>query len=245
MKIIIIILLCIVSILAIHQCVTTKNEQTASDNAYKQLQSRFDDTLKDYANYRSLSDSAINNATATAAQYGDIARQSQTQLNQSRLETKSLLSLLSEERKSVFLDTNWIYKHPLYVGGCDSLMKVAAKQDTIIGQYERDNQAHVDALNYETSIRDSALQKERLFSKIFQSQLVSCMNALNDSEKAKKKAQLYAGMAAWGNSITPLGGGEINLGLKTKSDQFYEIKGAYIGQWWVGAGVKFIIHSPF
>jgi hypothetical protein len=217
---------------------SSKQEKLAADNAYKELQGRYADTLMVYRQYKNMADSAISNATATAIQAGEIAKESQIALDQERGRVKRLLSVLDNAEKET-PDSTWIPVSPNYKWGCDSLRRANLSLNTMIVQYEQDNQAHVDAMSYEIGIRDSVLKKERSFSEQFRQQLAYCITALGNAEKAKGKTQLYAGMAAWGNSITPLGGGEINLGLKTPRDQFYEIKGAYLGKWWVGVGTKF------
>ena len=219
-----------------------KMEKTTSDSAYEALQSKYADTLKEYRHFRKWSDSALNNATATAIQNGERAEKSESELNLKRGQVTYLLALLDKSEKET-PDSSWVPVSPNYKWGCDSLRQINIALDDLIGRYEQDNQAHVNSLNYETYIRDSALQKEREFSNAFRSQLVYCIDALSKAQKtpSNSKTQLYAGMAAWGNGITPLGGGEINLGLKTKSDQFYEIKGAYLNGWWLGIGTKFKI----
>lgn len=217
---------------------TSNKEQSEADNAYKALEKKLSDTLKDYNEFIVFANSMINDAAVKAAQDREAAKQSQTALDKERSRIKTLLTLLDGAEKEI-PDSTWVQVSPDYKWGCDSLRNVVKDQDGLIAKYEQDNQAHVDALNYETYLRDSALQKEREFSNAFRHQLVYCIDALSKAQKATKKAQLYAGMAAWGNSLNPLGGGEINLGLKTGSDQFYEIKGAYLGKWWVGIGTKF------
>jgi hypothetical protein len=241
MKIIAWALVLILAAIVCWQYVVNKNDRIAQDSAYKAQKKELNETVADYANYRIRSDSMLNNATAIAVQAGEISEQSRSELNKKQARINELLAVLDAAEKET-PDTSWIHVSPNYKWGCDSLRRANIKQGDLINQYEQDNQAHVDALSYETQVRDSALQRERLYNSVFQGQLISCMNALNDAEKAQRKAQLYAGMAAWGNSLTPLGGGEINLGLKTRNDQFFEIKGAYLGKWWVGVGTKFLIH---
>lgn len=219
--------------------ISSKQDKTASDASYKAVSEKLSHTEAEYSKYRLSSDSAFSNATATAVQNGELAKKSQSELDQYRNQVKTLLKLLDSAEKET-PDSSWVQVSPNYKWGCDSLRHVNAIQDALINQYEQDNQAHVDALGYETQIRDSALQKEREFSNAFRLQLVYCSDALSKAA-TPGKTQLYAGMAAWGNSVSPLGGGEINLGIKTKSDQFYEIKGAYLNTWWVGIGTKFKI----
>lgn len=234
------ILVLIISAIAAWQYIVIKNDRISHDAAYTQLKGKSDATEMEYAKYRLGADSALGNAIVTAIQNGEIAKQSQSALDQERKHVKSLLELLDRSEKET-PDSSWVQVSPNYKFGCDSLRGILPGLDSLIVQYERDNQAHVDALNYETYIRDSTLQKEHEFSNAFRSQLVYCIDALSKAEKPKSPTQLYAGMAAWGNAITPLGGGEINIGIKTPSDQFYEIKGAYMGKWWVGVGTKFKI----
>lgn len=234
-------LLLLIVVIASWQYIVNKNDRIAANEAYKQLEARYRDTAADYVQFRKWSDSALNNATSTAMQNGEIAKQSQSLLNEKQNRINSLLLLLDAAEKET-PDSSWVQVSPNYKSGCDSLRRANAEQGQLIAQYEQDNQAHVDALNYETYIRDSALQKERAFSASFRQQLADCI-VIGKKQQAinKPRNQVYAGMAAWGTTINPLGGGEINLGLKTKSDQFYEIKGAYLNGWWVGIGTKFLI----
>jgi hypothetical protein len=211
---------------------------TVPESNYATLKKQFNDTVKTLQQFRLWSDSAIGNATAIAVQNGESAMESKSELDHERKKVKSLLVLLdSADRETP--NSSWVQVSPNYRFGCDSLRKVAVLQDTLISHYEQDIQAYVNSLGYETQIRDSALKTERMHSNGFQQQVIHCMNALNDAEKAMKRRQLYAGMAAWGNRLSPLGGGEINLSLKTKKDAIYELKGAYLNQWWIGVGVKF------
>lgn len=229
----------VVFLVGIWQCVVNKLGRSAAESDVKEIKATLSATKREYQEYRNRSDSALNNATATAIQAGDSAKKSQAALDQARGKIKGLLNMLCVVDNS-HPDSSYVLVNPAYKMGCDSLRQVTAIQDELINQYEQDNQAHVNALGYETSIRDSALQKEREFSNAFRQQLLFCSDALGKAS-VPGKTQLYAGMAAWGNAINPLGGGEINLGLKTKRDQFYEIKGAYLGTWWVGIGTKFKI----
>jgi hypothetical protein len=238
MKIIAWAIVFIIAGVAAWQYIVNKKDRIAAEAYTASIEAKLTATEKGYAEYRIRSDSALSNAKATAIQAGETAKQSQSEVDQYRGQVKKLLVLLDNAEKET-PDSTWLQVSPNYKFGCDSLRRANAGLNNLVDQYEQDNQAHVDALNYETYIRDSALQKEREFSNTFRAQLVYCISALSKAEKPKGKTQLYAGMAAWGNAITPLGGGEINLGLKTPGDQFYEIKGAYLGKWWVGVGTKF------
>jgi hypothetical protein len=238
-KIALFVMLFIFSIFALWYGRSKQQENEATRTAYKAVKLSLDSTTEDYTQYRKQADSAIDNATATAIQNGEAAAASQAILNQTRQTVKALLATLNSSEKSI-PDSTWVQVSPLYKWGCDSLRRVNAIQDELINQYEADNQAHVNSLAYETQIRDSALQKEREFSNAFRLQLIYCSDALSRAA-TPGRTQVYVGMAAWGNGATPLGGGEINLGMKTKNDQFFEIKGAYLGKWWVGVGTKFKI----
>jgi hypothetical protein len=219
------------------------HDRNTADVKYQTLQSRFDDTLKDYAAYRLRMDSLLNNATAIAVQAGEAAKQTEAEVNKKSQIVASLLAIIDGAEKET-PNSSWIPVSPTYKWGCDSLRKVNLSLNTLVMEYERDNQAHVDAMNYEILIRDSALYKEMTFNDAFRAQLADCIGAVKDQDqKRKPKGQLYAGMAAWGYSGSLLGGGEINLGFKSRNDQFYEIKGAYLGKWWVGVGTKFLIHN--
>lgn len=233
------VLILILAAIAITQYVTYRNARTVADTSLSLKQDTINKIMADYSDYRVWADSALNNATATAIQNGEIAEQARAELNKTRDQVTDLLLKLENAEKEP-KNSTWVEVSPNYKDGCDSLRRLNAKQNGLIDQYEQDNQAHVNSLAYETQVRDSALQKERLFNSVFKAQLVNCMTQLNAMQKSNAgKTQLYAGMAAWGSRVSLLGGGEINLGIKTRTDQFYEIKGAYIGQWWLGIGTKF------
>jgi hypothetical protein len=209
-------------------------------NQFDALQQKYDDTLASYRAFRKKSDSAIDDATVSAIQANERAEQSQAALDQERAKIGRLLVKLDSAANEK-QDSSWVSVSPRYKDGCDSLRRENLTMNYRIIQFEQDNQAHVDALNYETRVRDSIIEKERAFNEQFRRQLENCITAGKQQEKASlPRTQLYGGIAAWGSQASPLGGGEINLALKTKRDQIYEIKGAYIlNTWWAGIGAKF------
>lgn len=209
---------------------------------YDALKKKYQDTAESYRQYRKHSDSAINNATAMEIQANERAEQSQMALDQER-KTNGRLLVKLDSAANEKPDSSWVSVSPRFKSGCDSLRHENLTLNYRILQYEQDNQTHVDALNYETHIRDSALQKEREFNAQFRRQLENCIAIGKHQENAgRPRLQLYGGIGVWGNRANPLGGGEINLALKTKTDAIYEIKGAYLDTWWVGLGTKFKFH---
>jgi hypothetical protein len=236
------ILFAIALLVIIGQQMCNRPAPSVPKNQFEALQARFNDTLESYHEFERASDSALNYAIASALQANERADQSQAALDHARETVGRLLVKLDSADKEK-PDSSWVQVSPHYKEGCDSLRHANLTLNYRILQFEQDNQAHVDALNYETRLRDSIIERERGFNAQFRVQLENCITTGKQQEhSARARAQLYGGIAAWGNRLNPLGGGEINLALKTKNDAIYEIKGAYLGTWWVGLGTKFKFH---
>lgn len=227
----------------IGQQMCNRPSPTVPKNQFDALQARYNDSLESYHQYRRSADTAIENATASSIQANDRAEQSQSALDRERVTNNRLLGKLDSAAKEK-PDSTWVQVSPRFKEGCDSLRRENLTMNYRITQYEQDNLAHVDALNYEIRLRDSIIQKERAFNAQFRRQLDACIALGRKQESAgRPRTQLYGGIAAWGNQVSPLGGGEINVALKTRNDAIYELKGAYISNtWWAGIGTKFKFH---
>lgn len=236
------ILLAVALVIIMLQQMCNKADQYAQEQKFSQLEKKYADTLESYHQYRQTAGAALDNATAMAIQANERAEQSQVALNQECRHANHLLAKLDSAENET-PDSSWVSVSPRYKEACDSLRKVNLTLNYRILQYEQDNQAHVDALGYEVHLRDSLLEKERGFSSQFRRQLADCITAGKEQEKdGRQRTQMYGGIAVWGNRTNPLGGGELNLSIKTPRDAIYELKGAYLNTWWVGVGTKFKFH---
>jgi hypothetical protein len=224
-------------ILFLQMC--NKPAASVPKSQFDELEKKYLDTLEGYYTFRRQSDSSLENATASAIQANERAEQSQEALDQERQKVGRLLVMLDEAEKET-PDSTWVHVSPRYKMGCDSLRKANLTLNYRILDFQRDAQAEIGALSYKSHLQDSLLQRERGFNAEFRRQLDDCITTGKQQEKASRpRTKLYGGIAIWGNQFTPLGGGEINLSIKTPRDQMYELKGAYINGWWVGAGTKF------
>lgn len=210
---------------------------------YKAMEQRLNDTAQAYAAFRAASDSALDNATASAIQANEQANKSRDAMNESKQTIQWLLSQLDSADK-LHPDSSWVQVSPLYKESCDSLRKENLTLNYRITQHEQDNQMQVDALGYEIHLRDSILDRERGFNTMFSQSLADCIAIGKQQQKDNApRNQIYAGFGVMGSQFNPLAGGEVNLSLKTKSDQIYEVRGALIMYtWYVGAGTKFKLH---
>jgi hypothetical protein len=234
------ILLTVALVIVMLQQMCNKADLHAQEQKFSQLEKKFVDTLESYHRYQQSADAALDNATAIAIQANEQSAQSQAALDRERRKVLHLLVMLdSAERETP--DSTWVQVSPRYKEACDSLRKVNLTLNYRIMQYEQGNQVHIDALGYEVHLRDSLLERERDFNSQFRRQLADCITAAKDQEKTgRPRTQLYGGIAMWGNRGSLLGGGEINLAVKTPRDAIYEVKGAYLlNTWWAGIGTKF------
>lgn len=228
-------------ILALQLC--SDRAPVVPKDLFTDLQKRYEDTLQVYHQFRLQSDSALDNATASAIQANELAQQSQQSLEVERLNVNQILQKLAlAELESQ--DSTWVQVSPRFKKGCDSLRVANLSLNYKILQYENDVQNQVDVLGYEVHLRDSLLERERGFNDQFLRQLNNCIVTGKQQETLyKQRTQLYGGIAIWGNPKSMQGGGEVNFALKTPRDFIYEVKGAYLlNSWWVGAGTKIKFH---
>lgn len=139
-------------------------------------------------------------------------------------------------------DSTFIAVSPHYISGCDSLKDQARAQQEKIDQQQEDGQKLTELMMFEISWRDSSIDKQKEFNRKFSNQLDECMTQLHAKVNQKQRNQVYAGIGLFGNKINPLAGGQVNVSLKTKRNQIYELTGATVGNtWYGGVGTKFLI----
>jgi hypothetical protein len=207
------------------------------------LQERLNDTSAAYEQFRRKSDSAIDNATAMAVQASEQLKESNDKLNDTKGTVKWLLSEL-DKADAQKPDSSWVSVSPEYKNDCDSLREVNGVLLGQIDNYQQGAEQQADILAYELRLRDSIIEQERGFNDMFKKSLQDCIAIGKQAQKsAAPRNQLYAGFGAIGSQLNPLAGGEVNLSLKTKADQIYEVRGALIATtWYVGLGTKFKLH---
>lgn len=210
---------------------------------YSALEQRYNDTLQEYHKFRQWSDSILDVTASYAVQSSEQLQSSHAALEDAGASVNYLLRRLDSaaiEKQN----NSWISVSPNYKDACDSLRRANLTLNYRIIQYEQDTQAQADALAYESHIRDSIIEQERAFNAKFKGIADNAMVENKTIQKsAVSKNQVYAGFGAIGSQYSPFAGGQINLSLKTKSDQIYELTGAFIqSTWYVGLGTKFKLH---
>lgn len=216
-------------------------KNAVDDPAVKALIKAKDDTLTQYRVIHTSDSIKINAAgQATADQteqievYHNALNAAQATIN--RLRAKVEGAKLEPE------DNTWVKVSPHYVEGCDSLTRQVGVLNDRADKFEEESAELNKLLHYEISVRDSALNNEREFNAKFQSQLNNCMAQLQGKVTAKQRAQLYFGIGMLGNRINPLGGGQVNVSLRARNSQIYEVTGMMVGkEWYGGVGTKILI----
>lgn len=214
---------------------------SVSKEKYAALEQKVKDTVKYYQDMLAADSAAINaaeQATADQHEKTEIYQQSlaQAQATINRLKAKVDGAKL-EPKDETFVSVS---QH--YVEGCDSLSNQVTVLNSKIDDYEEQSSELVKLMSYEVSLRDSVLNNEREFNRKFQSQLNNCMTQLHQKTTEKQPVQVYGGIGLFGNKINPLAGGQVNVSLRARNSQIYEITGATIGNtWYAGVGTKFLI----
>jgi peptidoglycan hydrolase CwlO-like protein len=219
----------------------TPARKPLEDPAHKALIKAKDDTLAAYKSMRARDSVAIDHAGQVTADqeekltvYKYALTDAQTTINRLAAKVKGA--------KAEPKDNTWVEVSPNYVKGCDSLADQVTGLNTRISEYEQESAELVKLMSYEVSLRDSVLNNEREFNAKFRAQLDNCMMQLKGKVDAKQRAQLYAGMGLIGNKVNPLGGAQVNLGLRARNSQMYEVTGMVVGNtWYAGVGTKFLI----
>lgn len=229
----------VIVIFAIAIC--TPRRQPVNDPAVQALIKAKDDTLAAYRASRAKDSIALNDAGQASADQRERLEVAHGALSTAQV-TINRLTAQIRAAKVEPKDKTWVEVSPKYIQGCDSLTGVVTALNGQISEYEQQSAELVKLLSYEVSIRDSVLNNEREFNAKFRSQLDNCMLQLKGKVDAKQRIQLYAGMGVLGNKINPLGGAQVNLGLRARNQQMYEVTGAMVGNtWYAGVGTKFLL----
>jgi len=227
-------------VLYLQLCASKKLSEGVSKADYNAMVKAKDDTVKYYKNIIHGDSETINNAhmaTADQAEKTELYRRS---LAESQNTVQRLADKVAAAKKEKPNDS-WVAVSPNYIQGCDSLRLVAIDQNTKIDQAEQENKKTVELMDYEITIRDTALQHRDAFNAALQKQLDSCQLKVKGAVN-QQHTQVYAGVGMFGNQINPLAGGQVNVSLKTKGNKIYEVTGAAVGNtWYVGLGTKFLI----
>lgn len=220
---------------------TPAAKDTVNAAKYEALIKAKDDTLTAYKAARARDSIVINSAQQATADQSERLDVAQGALSTAQI-TINRLTAQVRAAKQEAKDNSWVEVSPNYVKGCDSLADHVDGLNARISEYDEQSAELVKLMSYEVSIRDSALNNEREFNAKFRSQLDNCMMQLKGKVDAKQRVQIYAGMGVLGNKINPLGGAQVNLGLRARNMQMYEVTGAMVGNtWYAGVGTKFLI----
>jgi hypothetical protein len=127
-------------------------------------------------------------------------------------------------------DSDMVKVHPGYVENCDSLQVVAANQQQLIDQVDKETTELVSLMNYEIQLRDSALEKEVAYStklrEDFNRQSGILENALI---QGRPRGKLLAGAGVIGNPTTFLSGAKIALAYQSKGGKQFQVGGILLG----------------
>jgi hypothetical protein len=203
------------------------------------LEKRIKDTVECYRRRLTYDSTLMAEAAANRQEQAKELQASKEQVATSRSQIERLTKKIELSRREIENDM-WVKVSPNYKEGCDSLTGEVVQLNTRIVQYDEESAEAYKLMMYEISIRDSAIHAQKDFNRKFMGQLDDCMVQL----QAKKgpRTQVYAGVGLFGNQINPLSGGQVNISLKTKNNQIYEITGATVGNtWYGGVGTKFLI----
>lgn len=214
-------------------------KDAVSKEAYSALEKSKNDTIAELRRVRAKDSIAINEAGQATADQAERTEVVQNALNTAQA-TINRLRAKVEGAKLEPEDNTWVKVSPQYVAGCDSLTGWVGKLNDIVDDYEEQAAGLNKLMHYEIAIRDSALDNEREFNAKFQSQLNNCMLQLKGKVDKKQPLQLYAGIGMLGNKINPIAGGQVNVSLRARNSQIYEVTGAMVGNtWYGGVGTKF------
>lgn len=199
------------------------------------------DTLEQYRRTVATDSIKINEAGQATADQAERTEVAENALNEAqavinRLRAKVIGAKLEKP------DSSWAWVSPYYIDACDSLTEQVGNLNNKIDDAQEANTELNKLLHYEISVRDSALNNQKEFTKKFYDQLEKCMTQLKEKVAKKQPVQLYAGIGMLGNKINPIGGGQVNVSLRARNSQIYEITGAMVGNtWYGGVGTKILI----
>lgn len=216
-------------------------KDAVSKTAYAALEKKVKDTAKYYQDIVRQDSAKINDAHMATAEKTEQVEIYQQSLNVAQA-TINRLKAKVEGAKLEPEDHTWVKVSPHYVQGCDSITRQVGVLNDKVDDFEEQSAELNKLLHYEISIRDSALNNEREFNSKFQSQLNNCMLQLQGKVDKKQPLQLYAGIGMLGNKINPIGGGQVNVSLRARNSQIYEVSGMVVGNtWYGGIGTKILI----
>lgn len=216
-------------------------KDTISKAKYDALEQKVKDTARHYEEMLKADSAAINHAEQATADQRERLIVAQGALSGAQV-TITRLTAQVRAAKQEPKDNTWIEVSPNYVKNCDSLTDHIADLGKKVSEYEGQSAELVKLMSYEVTIRDSVLNNEREFNAKFRAQLDKCMLQLKGKVDAKQRVQLYAGMGVLGNKINPISGAQVNLGLRARNMQMYEVTGMMVGNtWYAGVGTKFLI----
>jgi hypothetical protein len=222
-------------------CANKKLTNAVSNDDYNAMVKAKDDSIKHYKGIIKSDSDAINNAHMASAEQRDKAELYRRSLAESQNTVQRLSDKIEAAKKEKPNDA-WVAVSPNYVEGCDSIRLAAIGQNAKIDQAGQDVTKLVELMDYEISLRDTALAHRDQFNASMTKQLEDCYLKLDTAIKNQQRTQVYAGVGMFGNKINPLAGGQVNVSLKTKGNKIYEVTGAAIGNtWYVGVGTKFLI----
>jgi hypothetical protein len=221
-------------------CANKKLTNAVTKDDYNAMVKAKDDSIKHYRRIIKADSAAINNAHMASAEQREKTELYRRSLAESQNQVQRLADKIEAAKKEKPTDA-WVAVSPNYVEGCDSLRLVAIDQNAKIDQAEQDVTKLVKLMDYEISLRDTALAHRDQFNAALTMQLDSCHLKVKGAVN-QRRTQVYAGVGMIGNKINPLAGGQVNVSLKTKGNKIYEVTGAAVGNaWYVGLGTKFLI----
>jgi hypothetical protein len=213
----------------------------AAKAAYEELKKRFDDTTHHLGQALKEERERRENDSVARLQLQSQFNQSQNKLNASQVTIYRLIAKV-EGAKLEPRDSTFIPVSPHYISGCDSLKDQARLQQEKIDQQQEDGVKFTEHMMAEIAWRDSAIEAKNEFNRKFSNQLEDCMTQLHAKVNQKQRNQVYAGIGIFGNKINPLAGGQVNVSLRTRNSQIYEVTGATVGNtWYAGVGTKMLI----
>lgn len=222
-------------------CQNKKNTEAITKDDYNAMVKAKEDSIKYYKGIIKADSVNINDAHMASAEHRDKAELYQRSLAESQNLVRRLSDKIEAAKKEKKDDT-WVAVSPRYVEGCDSLRLANIDQAAKINEAQEENAKVVTLMDYEISLRDTALQHRDAFNATMIKQLDACQLKLDTAIEKQQRTQVYAGVGMFGNQINPIAGGQVNVSLKTKGNKIYEVTGAAVGgTWYVGIGTKFLI----
>lgn len=222
-------------------CQNKRNTDAITKDDYNAMVKAKEDSIRYYKVIIKADSVNINDAHMASAEHHDKAALYQRSLAESQNLVRRLSDKIEAAKKEKKNDT-WVAVSPRYVEGCDSLRLANINQAVKINEAQQENAKVVELMDYEIALRGTAIQHFDAFNAAMIKQLDTCQLKLDTAIKKQQRNQVYAGVGMFGNQITPIAGGQVNVSLKTKGDKIYEVTGAAVGKtWYVGLGTKFLI----